>query len=443
MTTHMIHTGIKPFKCDKCDFSTTWKQSLKNHMVRHTGIKPFKCDKCGFSSAWKKSLKNHMVRHTNDLLDLKPPDSEPEGNQGKQTAVDRPNSKIHPRTYTNSVNASDGSIGKEPFKCECGYSTTVQQTMQTHQKSLSCTRIRKHDFSTQSGRKCGAHQSLYLKKYICDSCEFSTNRKTVLDQHHLIHLDNLKKPYQCDKCDFSTNWKSSLKFHRLSHSAKKPYQCDKCDFSTNWKSSLKSHRLSHSTKKPYQCDKCDFSTAWKQSLNNHLNRHAKAISKNLVTKHLELDDDLLSNMETSETESEDDIYDCETEEDVTNEISVDIQSEEFIEPINDFVKENCDETIYGVESGETIKENKYTMELMNEDSDQWKEDSDQYEKRIGLSKNELTETLRELVEEDTRALRLHEISQESIPAIEYVCAPCGFTTLVRSLLIQHKRSHGM
>ena len=59
----LIHDGLKPFQCDKCDKSFTEKGNLNKHKLLHEGIKHFECDICEIKFTRKDALKIHKLLH--------------------------------------------------------------------------------------------------------------------------------------------------------------------------------------------------------------------------------------------------------------------------------------------------------------------------------------------------------------------------------------------
>uniref|UniRef100_A0A8D8TFJ6 RE1-silencing transcription factor n=1 Tax=Cacopsylla melanoneura TaxID=428564 RepID=A0A8D8TFJ6_9HEMI len=58
--------GQNLISCYKCDYSTTYKFNLVNHIRRHIGEKPYKCGRCPASFIQKSALKSHLRTHTGE-----------------------------------------------------------------------------------------------------------------------------------------------------------------------------------------------------------------------------------------------------------------------------------------------------------------------------------------------------------------------------------------
>ena len=53
-----VHEGMKPFRCDICDFSSSHFSSMNRNVESvHEGKKPFKCNICDYSCSQKKGNK--------------------------------------------------------------------------------------------------------------------------------------------------------------------------------------------------------------------------------------------------------------------------------------------------------------------------------------------------------------------------------------------------
>ena len=75
----LTHSGEKPFKCDICNYATTQSSNLKTHKLTHSGEKPFKCDICNYATTSSRGLKSHKTRnHIEDKLPLAPASNNPD-----------------------------------------------------------------------------------------------------------------------------------------------------------------------------------------------------------------------------------------------------------------------------------------------------------------------------------------------------------------------------
>uniref|UniRef100_A0A8D8T909 RE1-silencing transcription factor n=1 Tax=Cacopsylla melanoneura TaxID=428564 RepID=A0A8D8T909_9HEMI len=54
------------FMCYACPYLTTDSGHMKRHIMGHTGLKPYTCQYCSYSSNQHVHLKRHLKRHFND-----------------------------------------------------------------------------------------------------------------------------------------------------------------------------------------------------------------------------------------------------------------------------------------------------------------------------------------------------------------------------------------
>ena len=62
-----VHTGEKPFLCDRCPSKFTAKSSLKMHIMRrHTNEKPISCSLCSSRFVTSFELQQHLIAHSGE-----------------------------------------------------------------------------------------------------------------------------------------------------------------------------------------------------------------------------------------------------------------------------------------------------------------------------------------------------------------------------------------
>lgn len=58
-----VHSGVKPFKCQRCGKKFATENELTKHAAKHDGLKPFRCLQCPKSYNNKVDLKRHEKNH--------------------------------------------------------------------------------------------------------------------------------------------------------------------------------------------------------------------------------------------------------------------------------------------------------------------------------------------------------------------------------------------
>jgi len=163
------HRGVKPFSCDKCDFST---HSLTQLTIVHKGRG--KCPNAPTIASVKRSKLDQCHRC-------------PELNTGAHQA-DHHNPEL------------------QPFQCEeCEYRAVSIEAIDIH--------------------KAKYHKELGYKtpKFQCSQCPQMLTRKTQKDHDKMHHSENL--PFACDECNFRALLHGSILYHKGRWHREKKFEC--------------------------------------------------------------------------------------------------------------------------------------------------------------------------------------------------------------------------
>ena len=220
----------KSFKCDKCDFSTSYEGNLVIHRKSHD-IPLTECDIC---HKQVKLIKEHIKRihqteldFTCNLCDFK----------GKTDAAVQSHIK---RKH---------SVTRETYKCDiCN-------------KELSCkSSLNKHHQLVHEDAKD-------LEKFKCDKCDYTSYTKQHLRNHKETHEDIVR---QCDQCDYKCKALKTLNIHKKSHlPTDEQLKCSDCSFITHSKNSYNNHLRKHLPEEEIKCPKCSYVTPCKSWLETH------------------------------------------------------------------------------------------------------------------------------------------------------------------------------
>lgn len=229
------------FKCDKCTYITFKKDNYRKHKYWHKkkaeqtcvsdesenksdslqedmvilitdeGTELFKCTRCGYTSTKKDSVRRHVYRHKKGKL-LKCV-------QCEYQCTEQCDMIRHIRLHT----------GETPFVCEiCGRGYRRKDSLVSHLRTHSKERVFQcTTCDYRSVHKSTLQQHMYLhtgeKPFKCDVCDYRCAHKRYLVGHRRLHLD--EKPFQCTLCSYQCVRSRRLKEHIMRmHADEKPSQ---------------------------------------------------------------------------------------------------------------------------------------------------------------------------------------------------------------------------
>ncbi|KAI8499665.1 hypothetical protein Bbelb_227160, partial [Branchiostoma belcheri] len=180
-------------QCPHCDYTSVHSTTMKRHMFRHTGEKPFACSLCNYTTSRKYCLVNHMdmQHYTSKLV--------------KQM-------EQHIRSHT----------VEGPFKCpECSFLATERSELflhiETHER-FSC-----HDCGYRAATRddCSSlDESIQLGETSdnekvsleCRRCSYCTTDRSHF-QEHIIKVHGKAGRFTCEVCGFWAASHSRLQKH--------------------------------------------------------------------------------------------------------------------------------------------------------------------------------------------------------------------------------------
>ncbi|KAM6900449.1 zinc finger X-chromosomal protein-like [Xenentodon cancila] len=235
--------------CDFCGKEFKCKSQLAIHFQTHTGERPHLCDICGRKFGRQYQLKRHKIlvhanhRHGEENL---PPDAPFVcgvcGKGLKSEALLAAHAHIH--------------TGDKPYRCNiCLRSFQRAACLKQHHARVHL-KMKVGDAPHAAGRRRG---SAVASTFPCSICSKVFKFRSLLASHSLIHSE--LRPFACDFCSRSFRRLSHLKRHREvvhANGARLPesFICHICGKDKKCRSQLARHVIIHTGERPFACDLC-------------------------------------------------------------------------------------------------------------------------------------------------------------------------------------------
>ncbi|XP_068209812.1 zinc finger protein 470-like [Palaemon carinicauda] len=252
------------FICAICDRIYTSKYSLERHVRCHTGEKPYVCDVCNFTTSYREHMQRHMTS-----IHLIVHSTEP-----KKKYV--PKKK---KTEDKSVSAEE-----TPSNPDDPDAPDAPNAAESHNGSFESNNS--SDTTSSSAKK---RRNILRKRFECAACGLRATHKSDL-------IDHIKEKHPNAHIASLENGDGS-KVHLIVTTSKKTpssrrmiITCPNCFmiFHDTWK--YKVHMRSHTGVKPFGCSMCEFRATSKMTVRDHVHRkHPKAENPKILLRTVGID----------------------------------------------------------------------------------------------------------------------------------------------------------
>nr|CAI5852369.1 unnamed protein product [Callosobruchus analis] len=252
----------KILECLHCTYKTTFKNTLRKHMIRHSNRKTHECTQCDYKTIKKQYLTKHMLKHAGIVF--------------KPSVCEHCNASFNSKQTLDSHILRDHpdfveSIKSKIHECsKCSYKTIRKSTLTKHMLT---------------------HPSSDSDLIRCQHCNASFKRTVNLDNHVLRKHPDFeasieRKIHECEQCGYKSTLKSIITRHKLTHSKTDnvllTVPCLHCKAAFKTKKNRDNHILKKHpdfvasvTRKNYECSSCTYRTVYKSNFSQHVRTHSR------------------------------------------------------------------------------------------------------------------------------------------------------------------------
>ncbi|XP_056868886.1 zinc finger protein 708-like isoform X1 [Takifugu flavidus] len=283
-THEVIHSGVKPHRCDLCPKAYMRTNDLEHHkkVVHANGAaepqrpSSLLCDLCGKEFRCKSQLAIHFQTHTGErphLCDI----------CGRKFARHHQLTRHKVLVHANKGGGGgDGVLPDVPFACHvCGKRLKSEALLAAHTRLHAADRphrcgvclrsfqratcLKQHHVRVHLRIKDEASAAAHERRaqrtsaFVCPLCGKAFRFRSLLASHSLVHSG--ARPFSCDLCSRSFRRISHLKRHReVVHAngerPSKSFVCQFCGKDKKCRSQLARHVIIHTGERPFACDLC-------------------------------------------------------------------------------------------------------------------------------------------------------------------------------------------
>nr|KAG5712170.1 hypothetical protein BaRGS_014520 [Batillaria attramentaria] len=305
---------FRTYKCQHCPFSSNSSFEFRKHCRFHGMQNRYKCDRCSYSLDRLNLLTQHRKLHSDEPdFDPNPPTSQLLNHE----AILKPLSTSETESMQVSLNDEDHNLIPSPKPSSPAPTIATKPEASTVDELLVCPSC---PYKTQAQKAFAIHSSMHglKRKYICDFCDWSADRLSLLYQHRRVHasdpdfdttpIDSIflnhefaedvpgefeakildlgasKDGGQPSAAGPTTSIASSLSPPFKLSITKKMYTCQHCPFVTGNRASFDYHQAMHSGPGCYACDSCSYRTERWSLLCQHNRLHEQPGDEDVLEK---------------------------------------------------------------------------------------------------------------------------------------------------------------